>query len=324
VTSARRGPIIAGTWLVGLGLVFFFQRALDIGWGEAWPMFVILVGVASLVSIALEGVRGVAGIWAFTWPVVVILIGIGLLAATTGYLGQGPIDWLATWWPLGLVVLGVWFVIGALIPIGREPLESLAVPLDGAAAANVRLRFGAGHLIAHRAGPGNLVDGSFEGGVIRKDFGPGQIELRQDTTYGMPWFDRRSDWQIGLTGEVPLDLRLDTGASAAELDLLDLQARSIELHTGASSTRMRLPRAAGRTTVRADSGAASLVIEVPEGVAARIRTRMGLGSSQIDERRFPRSTDGYESLDYGTAANRVDIDLTGGVGSVKVIGSPAT
>jgi len=324
VSGNRRGAIVAGTWLIGLGLVFFFQRALDLGWGEAWPLFVILVGVATLVTTALEGVHGFGGVWAFTWPVVVILIGIGLLAATTGYLGQGAIDWLATWWPLGLVVLGIWFVIGALVPVGRPALESLVVPLDGATAANVRLRFGAGHVTARRADPGNLVDGSFEGGVIRKDFGPGRIELRQDTAYGVPWFDRRSDWQIGLTGEVPLDLRLDTGASAAELDLLDVQARSIELHTGASQTRMRLPRAAGRTTVRADTGAASLVIEVPDGVAARIRMRIGLGSSQIDERRFPRSTDGYESLDYGSAANRVDIDLTGGVGSVRVVGAPAT
>jgi hypothetical protein len=324
VSATRRGPIVAGTWLVGLGLVFFFQRALDLGWAEAWPMFVILAGAATLVTTALDGIRGLGGIWAFTWPVVVILIGIGLLAATTGALGQDALDWLAAWWPLGLVLLGVWFVIGALVPIGRGPQQSLAVPLGGATAASVRLRFGAGHLTAGRAGTGNLVDGSFAGGVIRKDFGPGRIELRQDTAYGVPWFDRRSDWQIGLTGEVPLDLRLDTGASAAELDLLDVQARSIELHTGASQTRMRLPRAAGRTTVRADTGAASLVIEVPDGVAARIRTRMGLGSSQIDERRFPRSSDGYESLDYASAPNRVDIDLTGGVGSVRVVGASAS
>jgi hypothetical protein len=74
------------------------------------------------------------------------------------------------------------------------------------------------------------------------------------------------------------------------------------------------------TTVRAESGAASLVIEVPEGVAARIRSRMGLGSSQVDERRFPRSAAGFESADYGTAANRADIDISGGVGSVRVVG----
>ena len=60
-------------------------------------------------------------------------------------------------------------------------------------------------------------------------------------------------------------------------------------------------------------------MEVPPGVAARIRTRMALGSSQIDETRFPRIGDVYQSLDYGTAANHVDIDASGGVGSLRII-----
>ena len=100
---------------------------------------------------------------------------------------------------------------------------------------------------------------------------------------------------------MPLDLRLDTGANRAVLDLRDLRLRSLELHTGASETRVLLPRAAGATSVRAESGAASLTLEVPAGVAARIRSRMALGSSEIDQARFPRVADGYESPDYATA-----------------------
>jgi len=319
VRGSRRGPVLAGTWLIGLGIVLFLQQALGLGWGEAWPMFIILAGVASFVRHALEGIRGFGGIWAFTWPVLVILVGFSLLAATTGWLGEGSLQVLAKWWPLGLVIVGVWCVIGALIPLAGVE-EQLAVPLGDVATATVRLRFGAGHLTTGRAQPGNLVDGSFEGGVVRRDDGPGRIELRQDAASGLPWFDHRSDWQVGLTGDVPLALRLDTGAANARLDLLDLQVRSVELHTGASETHIRLPRAAGLTTVRSESGAASLVIEVPEGVAARIRSRMALGSSQVDERRFPRSAAGFESPDYGTAANRADIDISGGVGSVLVAG----
>ena len=73
------------------------------------------------------------------------------------------------------------------------------------------------------------------------------------------------------------------------------------------------------TTVRAESGAASLTFEVPSGVAARIRTRMAIGSTQIDQARFPSTAGGYESPDFATAANRVEIDLQGGVGSVRVV-----
>jgi hypothetical protein len=77
---------------------------------------------------------------------------------------------------------------------------------------------------------------------------------------------------------------------------------------------MRLPRAAGMTTVRASAGAASLTIEVPTGVAARIRSRMAIGSSQIDERLFPRSANGYESPDYRDRREPRRHRLSGGVG----------
>jgi hypothetical protein len=39
---------------------------------------------------------------------------------------------------------------------------------------------------------------------------------------------------------------------------------------------------------------------------------------QVDETRFPPVAGGYESPDYGSAANRVDIDVQGGVGSLKI------
>lgn len=320
MTGARSGSVIAATWLIGLGVVFLIREAFSLSWGQAWPLFVILVGVASFVATIFGHRDGVIAIWSYTWPVLWIVVGILLLLSTTGRLGAGPGELIATYWPWLLIGLGVWFLIGALMPGGRAPTEQFVLPLGGAPSAAVRIRFGAGTLMTRPAASGNLVDGEFRGGVEHRTSGPGQVELAQDTTYGLPWLDRESAWTVGLTSEVPLDLRLEAGASRTTLDLRDLRVRSLELQTGASETRVLLPRAAGSTQVRAEAGAASLTFEVPSGVAARIRTRMALGSSQVDEARFPRIGDVYQSVDYGTAANTVDLDLQGGVGSVRVIG----
>jgi hypothetical protein len=320
MTASRRGSIVGATWLIGLGIVFLVRQSLGLDWGDAWPLFVILVGVASFVSTAVRGARGVAGIWGFTWPVLWIVVGVVLLLSTTGNLGRRPLDLIGDGWPWVLVALGGWFLLGAFLPIGAGPNERLVVALGGLREASIRLRFGAGELSVAPAAAGNLIDGQFLGGVVRRDQGPGRIDLEQDTTFGLPWLDRRSDWAVGLATDVPLDLRFDTGAARAWLDLSALHVRNLELHTGASDTRIRLPRAAVATTVRAETGAASLVIEVPRGVAARIRTRMAIGSSQVDEALFPRSAIGHESPDFTTAANRVDLDLQGGVGTIRVIG----
>jgi hypothetical protein len=316
----HRGSAIAATWLIGIGSVFLVREALGLAWEDAWPLFLILVGAAGLISRLIGGPRGVAALWSYTWPVLWIAVGVVLLLSTTGNLATAPADLAANAWPWILVVLGIWFLVGALAPLGRGPIEELAIPLGGVREAAVRIRFGAGELDVHRASAGHLVDGHFEGGVVRSDHGPGRVDLAQDTTFGVPWLDTRSDWTVGLATEVPLDLRFDTGAAKASLDLSELQVRSLDLHTGASQTRIRLPRAAGATSVRAETGAAELIVEVPTGVAARIRSRMAIGSSRVDEVLFPRTATGFESAGFGTATNRVDLDLRGGVGSIQVVG----
>lgn len=319
MSASRRGSFIAATWLIGLGVVFLVRQSLALSWGEAWPLFVILVGVASLVSTAVRPF-GHGGLWSFTWPVAWIAVGVILLLSTTGQLAQGPGDLIAEWWPWAAIVLGGWFLLGAVLPGQKGPDEGLQIPLGGASDARIRIRFGAGEIRTQPAASGQLLDGRFVGGVRHRVISPGQLELEQDLAYGMPWIDREFDWTVGLTAEVPLDLRFETGASRATLDLTGLLVRNLTLSTGASQTRVILPRAAGATTVRAETGAASLTVEVPTGVAARIRTRMAIGSSQVDESRFPRTGDGYESPDYATSPNRVDLDLQGGVGSVRVVG----
>ncbi len=323
MSNARTGSMIGATWLIGLGIVFLVQRAADLPWSEAWPMFVILVGVASLVSTVINRRWDYSGVWAFTWPVAWIVVGSVLLASTTGTIGTGPGDLIGQFWPWVLIILGVWFLIGAFLPTGRGMTETLALPLDGATDAAVRIKYGAGSLTVGPAAAGQLVDGICEGGVMVRTMGRGRIELSQDTRYGLPWLDHPSRWTIGLTTEVPIDLAVDAGASRTTLDFAEIRLRSLDLHTGASETRVRLPRAAGMTRVKANAGAASLAIEVPDGVAARIRTRMALGSAQVDQIRFPATATGYESPDFATAANRVEIDVNGGVGSFRVTGSGA-
>ena len=59
-------------------------------WAEAWPLFVILVGVGAGVSAIVGGARGLGMLWAVTWPVAWVVVGVLLLASTTGSLGVGP------------------------------------------------------------------------------------------------------------------------------------------------------------------------------------------------------------------------------------------
>jgi len=319
VRQPRSGAILAAVWLIGLGLIFIIHDAANMTWGEAWPMFVILVGVASLTSRALGRRRLWSGAWSLVWPLAWIVVGVVLLLSTTGTIAIGVTDLIATWWPVLLIGIGVWFLVAAVWPGQAAPNEHLAIPLAGATHGSIRVRFGAGDLRIAPGIPGTLVSGSFTGGVVYTGGTGGAVDLQPYTEGGWPnWWDRRLRWDVGLPREIPIDLRVESGAASSTIDLTDLQVRTLELQTGASDSRVLLPRAAGATTMRARSGAASLTIQVPVGVGARVRSRMTVGSTVVDPVRFPRTIDGYESPDYATAQNRVDIDIEGGVGSLRI------
>ena len=195
--------------------------------------------------------------------------------------------------------------------------ETLDLPLEGLTEAEIRIGFGGGELTIGKAHPATLIAGTFEGGVIQKSSGPGRIALEpsQPGRVLLTWAP--THWDVRVTGEIPVDLRLDTGANRSSVDLTALQIRRLELHTGASETTIRLP-ATGETAVRIDCGFATVFAEVPEGVAARIRGKMGLGAIEVDEIRFPRGVDGWTSADFDTASNRVDISIEGGFGTVRI------
>ena len=321
-THGRTGQnrtFVAGIWLLGLGLVFLTHDLADMTWAEAWPLFIILIGCGALAS-ALTGYRGLtAGVWSLLWPLAWIAVGIVLFLSTTGRLAVGPAELVSTWWPAALIAIGAWFLVAAVWPGRTPPNETLAIPLAGAASAAVRINFGAGDLTVERGAPESVVSGTFSGGVVCTTPGPGTIQLDPYAGGGWPFgWDHRLQWHVGLTDAVPLDLRVQAGASRSSIDLGDLRVRQLDLQTGASGTRVMLPRAAGATTVAVRTGAASVMLEIPAGVAARIRSRMALGSTSVDQARFPRTADGYESPDYATAPNRVDIDVQGGVGAVRI------
>jgi hypothetical protein len=200
----------------------------------------------------------------------------------------------------------------------RAGTQRLSTPLAGATEASVFIKFGGGELFVEHGPDEMLISGEFRGGVVRRLPAPGRIELEHEGWH-FPWArDEWPRWRVGLTGAVPMDLQVEGGASKTVLDLRELRVRSLAIKTGASETRVTLPQAAGVTRVTSESGAAAVFFTVPEGVAARIRTKMGLGGSDIDTARFPRVGEVWESPDFATAENRVEIEAQGGLGSVAV------
>lgn len=258
------------------------------------------------------------------WGIILVLLGLALLVGNI--LEINVWDYL---WPLILIGLGAAILWGTLRRRDNEAYsETFVLPVEGAESARIKFQYGAGKLTVHGdPGAADLIAGNFAGGVehtVRQENGAAVVTLRSPvqhaTIWPWDWADAGSHrkWSVGFSDRVPLDLEFETGACDAYLNLASLPVKSLRLQTGASSTMLRLPEHAGHTDVRLESGAASIEVRVPEGVAARIRLRGGLASNNVDTARFPRTGDVYQSSDYETASNRVDISVETGVGSVDI------
>ena len=103
-----------GIWLVGVGTVFLVQQVSGCTWSEAWPLFVIMVGVCGGVTAFLGRRWTRSGIWGLWGPIAVAIIGILLLLALSGTVGTSSSD-ILRWWPVAVIGLGIWFLIGALV-----------------------------------------------------------------------------------------------------------------------------------------------------------------------------------------------------------------
>lgn len=258
------------------------------------------------------------------WGVLLILLGGLFLLDNLGFFDRFEINVGELVWPIVLILLGLWVLFGSLL---RRPPETehASIPLEDARRARLRVRHGAGRLNIHAgAGIGNLVEGDFGGGLEQDVDRSGDlldVKLSLPTQELAPFSFGEGyslDWSLGVARDLPLSLDLETGANEAQVDLSELLVNELKLSSGASSTVLTLPANAGSTRVRISTGAASVRVNVPQGVAARIHAQGGLASIDIDQSRFPKSGGLYQSADYETAFNKVDLEIETGVGSVDV------
>ncbi len=264
---------------------------------------------------------------ALFWGGILILFGGLLLLDNLGLL---PFNFWKLFWPLLLILLGLWTLWGVFGPRRAVASEQVTIPLEGASRARVHIRHGAGQLTIHGgAGSGELVNGTFGGGLdYRAEREGDELNVkmrvpRRDDWFLAPWmfgWGGRGllDWSFSLNSGIPVALDLKTGASEMQLDLTDVPVTDFRLETGASSTRLTLPAQAGFTRAAIDGGATSIKVRVPPGVAARIVASGGAASIDVDQSRFPRLGAAYQSADYETAPNRVEMDIHVGAGSVDV------
>lgn len=257
------------------------------------------------------------------WGVALVVLGGLLLLKSLGIITWNV--WFI-FWPALLILAGVWLLLGISGRNQDHQTDQLTIPLQSAQEAVVEINHGAGVLkIGAGANPANLMEGSFAGGVEHRidyssQWASLNLNIPSGQIFGFPDMvgGEGYRWDLSFNDRIPLDLSLHTGAGENRVDLKSLLVRKLILETGASSSNIVLPTRAGSTQVEVRAGVASVVLRVPQGVAGRIHMKSGLVGFKIDSSRFPIKGSVYESEDFDTAQNRVEIMVEAGVGSIEI------
>jgi hypothetical protein len=226
-------------------------------------------------------------------------------------------------WAVALILVGVWFLGWAWTGRRSGEMEDVAVPLENAESAFVEIRHGAGQLsVEGGAETGELITGTARGGIeFRKRMRNGELHVDVQAPgrlyFTLP-FAQPLIWSLNLSEQIPLELDVRGGANESNLDLSRLKVTNLQLRTGASGTVLTMPAKVKSTRAEVHCGVASVQINIPEGVAAKIRASGGMSNISIDRDRFPRIGGSFQSQDYDTAEYKLDLTLSMGVGSLIV------
>lgn len=283
-----------------------------------WGVAFIFVGVLLLLdSLGILDVN-FFNLWQL-WPILVIGAGVSLLSLK-GWLA-GLVSFLL------VVALGflMWFVavddsyLNSVVPVNNQTVTGSA---SNAKALDIRVKTGAtavelsaGSIDSYRAvlnSPGMRLSEKIETKDTTK-----HVTLETEMTRRFMMRGGNNSLNLELGRELPLSLRVETGASSLEGDLSELKLNLLEVKAGASSVDLKLGSVQSRLEVKLETGVSRVVLHLPSSVGVRLEADNGLSHTDF-EGLNKVSEDTYESTDYSKADKQILIKADLGVSSFEV------
>jgi DNA-binding MarR family transcriptional regulator len=209
---------------------------------------------------------------------------------------------------------------------GRTPSEEgeggeFVAPLDSVTSGRLVFERGASDIfVGVDPAMRDLLRVRFEGSASQVRAQDGTVTVRQRRRR-LPSLsqDERAN-EISLNGSIPWKVEVRGGASNLAADLGELKLGSLDIKGGASRVELTLPPPSGTILLGVLGGAESLTIRRPEGVAARVRVSRGASDLLFDEQRHGAvgGETSLQSPDYEHAADRYDIEVSGGVSGLTI------
>jgi len=204
----------------------------------------------------------------------------------------------------------------------REPAEQsdYAAPIGGLSRARLLFKSGANELLIHGSSAfDDLYRASFGGAVPQVRLRDGIVTVQYKGRWQWDWRDRQAD--VALNAGVPWDIEVIGGSNKLQGKLASVELRSFEMTGGVDQLRLTLGHPTGIVPIRLVGGANNARFERPAGVHVRLKLSGGTRGVEFDRQKLG-VTSGVgllESAGAAEAADRFDIEVTGGANRIVVV-----
>ncbi|HKE22886.1 MAG TPA: toast rack family protein [Bryobacteraceae bacterium] len=207
-------------------------------------------------------------------------------------------------------------------PTGPTKYDSFAIERDKSAQVNVNLEMGAGNLKVG-TGTSKLAQAYFTYNVPSwkpvVDYSAGELTIRQPGHGRAHIGNVKSEWDLRLGRQIPVDVHVHFGAGEAQLDLGSLDLRSVSVDMGVGKMQMDLR---GDPThdydVRINGGVGEATVHLPTKAGVYATAEGGIG--EIRAVGLKKRNDHWVNDAYDTARVKVRVDVKGGIGRIELIG----
>jgi len=223
--------------------------------------------------------------------------------------------------------LGVLFALSACNidhPTGPLRTDVKDVKLGDAKSVHVEIKMGTGE-IKVGGGATNLLDAQFTYNVPewkpQVDYSvsgtEGRLSIRQPEGTGGSSGNVQYNWDLRLSGGVPMSMDVQMGAGRAELTLGKLSLTDLDVKMGAGETVVDLTGDWKHDlTAQIKGGVGKATVRLPRDVGVRVSAAGGIGA--INARDFKKEHGVYVNDAYGKSPVTLHVDVKGGVGEINL------
>jgi hypothetical protein len=207
---------------------------------------------------------------------------------------------------------------------GETRHDTQHVDLGKVDTARVVIRMSAGELRVQSGTP-KMLEANFAYNVpdwkpvvdYRANGAAGDLTISQPDRSG-GFGNTVNTWELKLNDQVPLDVTASLGAGEADLQLGQMNLRSVEVNMGAGELKMDLRGEPKRDyTVRVQGGVGEATLYLPRDVGISARAVGGIG--QISANGLEKRDSVWINPERTNAPVTVHVDVKGGIGEIRLI-----